>query len=62
MGTTPDSDVQEVIEWWKEYGFKRDDCEHCDVDPLFRQLLDKLDALSEEGQIEVLDWIDENGY
>jgi hypothetical protein len=32
------------------------------VVPLFGDLLDKMDELSEEGQMQVFDWIDENGY
>ena len=62
MPITPDKDAQEVIEWWKEYGFKRDGWERSDVVPLFNELLNKLDTLSEEGQMQVFDWIDENGY
>jgi hypothetical protein len=61
MGDTPDSDVQWVIHWWKEYGFKRGECEHADVDPLFRELLERMNELSIEGQLQVFDWIDENG-
>jgi hypothetical protein len=40
MGEALDSDVQQVIDWWKEYGFKRGECERADIDPLFRELLD----------------------
>jgi hypothetical protein len=59
MGESPDSDVQEVIDWWREYGFKRGDCEYADVNV---QLLERLDALRIEGQMQVFSWIDENGY
>ena len=62
MGDTPDTDAQEVIDWWKEYGFKVRDWERSDVVPLFRELLDRLDTLSEEKQMQVCDWMDENGY
>ena len=58
----PDSDVQQVIHWWKKYGFKRDECEHADVDVLFGELLERIDVLSVEGQMQVFDWIDENGW
>jgi hypothetical protein len=62
MYIIPDSDVQQVIDWWKEYGFKRADWEKSDVDPLFRELLNRMDELSIFGQKQVLDWIDKNGY
>jgi hypothetical protein len=62
MGEAPDSDVQEVIDWWREYGFKRGDCEYADVNVLFWELLERLDALSIDGQMQVFSWIDENGY
>jgi hypothetical protein len=61
MGEALDSDVQQVIDWWKEYGFKRDDCEYADTGPLFRELLERMNDLSCEGQLQVFEWIDENG-
>jgi hypothetical protein len=62
MATPPGSDVQQVIDWWKEYGFKRCDWERSDVDPLFRELLNRMDLLNVFGQKQVYDWIDKNGY
>jgi hypothetical protein len=61
MGEAPGREVQEVIDWWKEYGFKRGECERADTDPLFRELLEKTHELSCEGQLQVFGWIDENG-
>jgi hypothetical protein len=61
MGEAPDKGVQEVIDWWKEFGFKRGECEYADVDPLFRELLERMNELSCEGQMQVFNWIDENG-
>jgi hypothetical protein len=60
MSETSDSAVQKVIDWWKEYGFKRGECEHADTDPLFRELLERINELSCEGQLKVFEWIDEN--
>jgi hypothetical protein len=62
MGDTPDRDVQEVIDWWRRYGFKRGECEYADAHVLFGQLLEKMDELSLVGQLQVLDWIDKNGW
>jgi hypothetical protein len=58
MSDAPDSGVQQVIDWWKKYGFKRGECEHADVDVLFGGLLERIDVLS----VQVFDWIDENGW
>jgi hypothetical protein len=60
MDNSTHSDVQEVIEWWKEYGFKRNDCERADVDPLFKELLEKMNELSEEAEMAVFQWIEDN--
>jgi hypothetical protein len=60
MGNSTDSDVQEVIEWWKEYGFKWDDCERADVGPLFKALFEKMNELSEEAEMAVFQWIEDN--
>jgi hypothetical protein len=61
MGEAPERDVQQVINWWKEYGFKRDESDYADVHPLFRELLDRMSELNCEGQLKVFEWIDENG-
>jgi hypothetical protein len=61
MGEVPGSDVQEVIDWWKEYGFRRDACEYADTGPLFRELLERVSELNCEGQLKVFEWLDENG-
>jgi hypothetical protein len=61
MGEALSSDVQQVIDWWKEYGFKRSECERADVDPLLRELLKRMSELNCEGQLKVFGWIDENG-
>jgi hypothetical protein len=61
MGEAPDREVQEIIDWWKEYGFKRSACEYADTGPLFRELLERINELSIEGELQVFNWIDENG-
>jgi hypothetical protein len=61
MGEAPGRNVQEVIDWWKEYGFRRDACEYADVDPLLRELLKRMSCLSCEGQMQVFEWLDGNG-
>jgi hypothetical protein len=61
MGDAPDRDVQEVIDWWKEYGFKRSESERADAGPLFRELLERMNGLSIEKELQVFECIDENG-
>ena len=49
--------VSEIMEWWEEYGFTRDNYENSDTIPLFDEFLDLISELSLDDQCGVLTWM-----
>lgn len=49
--------ANEIMEWWEEYGFTRDNYENSDSIPLFDEFLDSISEFSLDDQCGVLEWM-----